>query len=98
MTSRSMQALLQVIGHADGVGDDRQGRIDRGAGAEEAAVDDVEIVDLVAAAIDVERRAFWVVSETHGAVLMSSAGDGEAFAKIGLAGHQMRLLATDMPE
>ena len=60
----SMQTLLQMICDADRIGDDREGRIDRGARAEKAGVDDVEIIDLVAAAIDVKRRALGIIARS----------------------------------
>ena len=49
-------AVEQVIAHAQRVGHDRQRRIHRAARREEAAVHDVEVVDFVRPAVDIERR------------------------------------------
>src|SRR5215204_3422318 len=47
------EALEQMIPDAQGVGGDRQGRIHRRARAEEAAVDDIEVVHVVGPAVHV---------------------------------------------
>ena len=44
----------EVVGDADGVGDDGEGWVYGAAGGEEACVDDVEVVEVVGLAIDVE--------------------------------------------
>jgi hypothetical protein len=57
------ELLQQVVANAQGIGHDRQRRIDRAAGREEAGINDVQIVDVVGSAIRVERRGLRVVSE-----------------------------------
>ena len=44
-----------MIADAERVGDDGEHGIDRGTGGKEAAIDDAEIVDVVAAAVHVQR-------------------------------------------
>ena len=52
----SLHSFDQVIADTQRVRDDRKRRIHRAAGAEEAAVDDVKIIDVVGSAMHVERR------------------------------------------
>ncbi len=59
---------------------DRQRRIDRAAGDEEAAVDDIEIVQVMRLTVGVERAGFGIVAEAHGADLMRHAGEWNALA------------------
>src|SRR5436190_10043695 len=63
------KALEQVIADAQRVGGDGQGGVHRRARAEEAAVDDIQIVHVVGPAVDVERRCRRIVAEPDGAVL-----------------------------
>ena len=64
-----------MLGDPDGVGDDGQGGVDGADGGHEAAVDDVQVVEVVGFAVDVEGRgarivpkrtvpAWWAVAET----------------------------------
>src|SRR4030095_6522667 len=61
------------IADAKGVGHNRQGRIHRAARRKEAAVDDIEVVDVVRLAHRIERRRLRVVTKADGAVLMRHA-------------------------
>jgi len=45
-----------VIGDADGVSDDGEGGVDRSAAGKETGVDDVEVVEVVGLAVEVENR------------------------------------------
>ena len=66
-----------MVGDADGVGDDGEGWVDCAAVGEEAGVDNVEIVEVVDLAVDVEDGLFGVGAESAGAVLMAElAGFG----------------------
>src|SRR5438132_303145 len=67
------EALEQVIADTERVGGDGQRRVHRGARAEEAAIDHVEVVDVVGPAVDIERRRRRIVAEPDGAVLMGDA-------------------------
>jgi 4-hydroxy-2-oxoheptanedioate aldolase len=64
-----------VVADAQRVGNDGQGRVDRRARRKKTGVDDIQIVDLVRAAIEVERRRCRVAAEADRAVLMSCASD-----------------------
>ena len=59
---------------------DRQGGIDRAAGDEEAAVDDVEIVQIMGLTISVQGARLGIVAEAHGADLVRHAGEGNSLA------------------
>ena len=62
--------------HAPGVRHDRQRRVGPGAGRERAAIDDIEVVDLVRPAVAVQHRAVRVVAHPRRAVLVRAvAGD-----------------------
>lgn len=63
----------QVVGYANGVGDDGQGWVDGGGGGEEAGVDYIEVVELVGFAVDVEDRGGGVVAKAERAVLVAYA-------------------------
>src|SRR5690348_547805 len=67
-----------VIGDAEGVGDDGQGRVDRRAGHEEARVHHVEVVQVVHLAVQVESRGRRVGAEPDGPVLVRHRGQAQA--------------------
>ena len=73
-----------MVGDADGVGDDGEAGIDRAAGWEEAGVDDVEVVEVVGFAVEVEDGLFGVGAEAAGAVLVADAFEGDAFFEVGV--------------
>ena len=72
----SVHPFEQVVAHAQRVGHDRQRRVHRAARREEAAVDDVEVVEIVGLAVGIERRRLRVVAEADRAVLMRHAASG----------------------
>ena len=74
------EALEQVVADAQRVGHDRQRGVHRAARREEAAVDDVEVVDIVRLAVHVERGGLRVVAEADRAVLVRHAGQRNALA------------------
>ena len=75
-----------MVGDADGVGDDGEGRVDGAAAGEEAGVDYVEVVEVVGLAVDVEDGLFGVGAEAAGAVLVADAFEGDAFFEVGVEG------------
>src|SRR5689334_3354193 len=85
----SAEALDQVIADTQGVRGDGQRRIHGSARTEEAAIDDVEIVDVVGAAMHVQRRRAWIAAEADGAVLMRHAGERNTLADEQRAWDQM---------
>jgi hypothetical protein len=75
-----------VVGYADGVGDDGQGRVDGAGRDEEAGVDYVEVVELVGFAVDVEDRGCGIVAEADGAVLVAYAFQRDSLFEVGVEG------------
>ena len=75
-----------MIGYADGVGDDGEGRVDGAGGGEEAGVDHVEVVELVGFAVDVKDGGCGIVAEAEGTVLVADAFDGDALFEVGVEG------------
>jgi hypothetical protein len=72
------QPLQQVIADAQRIRRNCQRRVDRRARTEKAAIDHVEIVDVVSAAVDVERRRLRIPTEPDCAVLVRDAGEGNS--------------------
>ena len=60
----AIHSLEQVIAYPQRVGHDRERRIHRAARAEEAGIDNVEIVELVRFAVAIERARSWIVAES----------------------------------
>src|SRR6266567_3950985 len=79
--SRS-QTVQQMIANAHRIGDDGQRRVDRRAGNEEAAVNNVKVVQIVRLAVDVEGRAFRVAAEADRAALMGCARNRDLLAQV----------------
>src|SRR3954453_13576943 len=76
------EALEQVVAHAQRVGHRRERRVHRPDAREEARVDDVEVVDLVRAAVRVEHRRRRVGAEAARPRLEGDAGDGDLVAQV----------------
>src|SRR3954462_14749737 len=53
----------QVITHAQCVGHDREGGVHGGARRKEAAIDDVQVSDLVRATVAIEHRTAWIAAK-----------------------------------
>src|SRR5689334_10219707 len=68
------EALEDAITDAKRVGHDRERRVDGPARWEEAAVDDIQICDVVRLARRIQRRRARIVAEANRAVLMRDAG------------------------
>src|SRR6516225_1973203 len=64
------QAIKEVIADPKCVRNDCERGIDGGARREEAAIDDIEVVELVRLAITIKRGGGGIVAKTDGAVLM----------------------------
>src|SRR4051794_8411022 len=72
---RGAEAFEDPLPHPHGVGHRGQRRVDRADAREEARVDDVEVVELVRAAVGVEHGARRVSAEAARAGLMCDARD-----------------------
>src|SRR3974390_1423482 len=82
------QALQNVIAHAQRIGYDRQRRIHRRARREEAAIHNVEILEIMGFAIHIERRSLGIVPEADGAVLVGDTRKRNALSHIQVAVEQ----------
>ena len=74
--------LKQVVGDADGVGDDGVGWVDCSARGEQAGVDDIEIVEVMGLAVDVEDGGLRVGAEATG----PDTFEGDTFFELGVEG------------
>src|SRR5690348_15868027 len=72
----------QVLADPDGVGHGGEGRVHRPDAGEEAGVHDVQVVQLVGLAVDVEHRRGRVVAEPAGPGLVGAAGDRDAHVHV----------------
>ena len=68
-----------MVGDADGVGDDGEGGVDCVAKREEAGVDNIEIIEVMDFAIDVEDGCLRAGTEATGTVLVADAFEGMRF-------------------
>ena len=71
----SRQPLQQVIGHTDRIGDRGEGRVHRSDADEEARVHDIQIVELMSLAVDIQYRGLRIGSEPARPGLVGTAGD-----------------------
>src|SRR5262245_49730363 len=78
----SFHSLQQMISDSQRVRHNRQSRIYRRARHEEAAVNHIEVVQVVRLAVHVQRRGLRVTSEADRAVLVRDSGKRDALAKI----------------
>ena len=76
-----------MVSDADGIGDDGEGWIDGAAGGEEAGVDDVEVVEIVGFAVEVEDGLCGVGAETACAILVTDAFERYAFFEVRVEWH-----------
>ena len=88
-----------MITDTHGVGHDGQRRIHRAARREEAAVDDIEIVEVVRLAVHIECRVPRIAAEAGRPALMGRAADRDILAEIerarqdtGLSVHRLQYL------
>src|SRR5205823_11891692 len=80
--SVSLQSLQEMIADAQGVRHDRQGGIDRRTGHKEAAVNDVEVIQIVRLAVHVQHGSRRVVAEADRAALMRDTRNGYLLAQV----------------
>ena len=78
-----------MITDAQNVGNDRQRGVHRSAGNKEGPVDDVEVVDIVGAAVQIQHRCLRIRPEAAGAVLVADTLEGDALRKIELVRENM---------
>src|SRR5205823_2919146 len=95
--SASREPLPEVVTDPERVRHDGERRVHGTARGEEARVDDVEVVDLVGLAVDVEGRGLGIPAEAHGTVLMRHAGQRDARRDVGVQGNQV-VVAADLLE
>src|SRR5512141_475125 len=64
-----------MISHAQRISHDREGRVHCPARGEEAAIDDVKVVDLVGTTVAVKCRCVGIVAETDSTVLVGYSSE-----------------------
>src|SRR5215470_2776370 len=80
-----------MIADAQRIGDNGERRVHGADRDEEAAVDDIEVIEVVSLAIKIERRCLGVPAEADGSGLMRRAADRDVLAQIERARQQMRM-------
>ena len=80
--------------YAQCVRHDRQRRIDGAAGAEETAVDDVKIIDVVGFAIDVQGTGPRIVAEANRANLMRYPSQRNPLSDVDIASEQAFMVCS----
>ena len=83
--------LQKMVPNAKRIGHDRERGIHRAARREEAGIDDIEIVQLMRLAIEVEHRGPRVMAKARGAVLMRDPGQRNAAGNVGLQRNEVFL-------
>src|SRR6185369_12471899 len=97
----SPEAFEQMVADPQRVGHDRQRRVHRRARRKEAAVDDVQVVDMMRAAVGVEHRRRGVRAETQRTVLVRDARKRNPARDVRLQRYEVLLeldAAKDLPE
>ena len=79
------------VAYAQRVGDDCQGWIDSSNGREKTGVGNIEVIDFMSLAIDVEDRLTWIGSETQRTRLVSGSADWNVFTEVQGAVDEMRV-------
>src|SRR5262245_9143065 len=96
--ARSCQPFEQVIADTEGVGHRRERRVHGADAGEEARVDDVQVVDLVRTAVDVEHRRRGIGPEPAGAGLVGAAGDGDVGLQVRMPGDEVVRVHAEVAE
>jgi hypothetical protein len=78
----SAKSFLDPVGHTQGVGNDRQGRIHCADGGKKACVGDIEVIELMRFAVQIEDGTRAVRPKARRAGLMRRAADGNILAEI----------------
>src|SRR3954453_599819 len=86
-----------MVADAQRVGHRRQRRVHGGGGREEARVDDVEVVEVVRLAVEVERGPRGIETEADRPAVVRDAGDGDLLAEYRPT-RDAGLMATEGPE
>lgn len=61
-----------MITNPQRIGDDRQGWIDRGTRREKAAIDNVEVVNIVGTTVEIQHRSRWIGAKPTSSALMAN--------------------------
>src|SRR5713101_9756462 len=80
-----------MIAYAQRIGYDGERRVHSADRDEKTAIDDIEVIEVVSLAIEVERRCLGVAAEADGPGLMRRAADRDVLAQIKRARQQMRM-------
>lgn len=83
-----------MLSHSQRVGHDGESRVHRTAGAEKAAIDDVEIVHVVSFAVRVQRAGSRIVAEAHRADLMRDTRERDSLPDIEIPREQSLVAFT----
>src|SRR4051794_10479572 len=94
----SAESFDQVVPDPQGIGDGRERRVHRADAGEEARVDDVEVVDLVGPAVDVQGGGSRVGAEPDGAGLVGGRPDRHALVHVDAVVQQVLLLHAEVAE
>jgi hypothetical protein len=92
------EPFQNAIAHPQRVGHDRQGWIYGGDRDKEAGIDDIEIVEIVRLAVEIESRRLGIQPETSRSRLMGRAGDGNLLVKIERARRHQAIVKPDVME
>src|SRR3954469_6560852 len=95
---RRTEALQQVVADAQRVRHRGQGRIDRADAGEATRVDDVEVVDLVRAAVRVEHGRRAVAPEAAGPRVVRDARHGDVVLAVRVAREQVVLMQPELSQ
>ena len=90
--------LEQVVADAQRVGHRRQRRVDRPDAREEARVDDVQVVQLMRLAVDVQHRRCGMGAEAARPRLVRDARHGDLVLEVGVMGQQVVVVHAEVPE
>ena len=85
----ALEALLEVVPHPNRIGNGGEGGIHRSDARKEAGIHDIEIVEVVGLAIDIQYRRSRIITKTASAGLMSHGGYRHGTLNINLAFNQM---------
>ena len=77
-----------MFSHPQRVGHNSERRIHGAAGAEKAAIDDVEIIDIVRFAVNVERAGPWIIPEPNRPYLVRHACERDALPDVQVTSKQ----------
>lgn len=94
--ARHLETIKQVIAHAHRVRDDRKTRIHGAAGWEEATIHNVEIIEIVCLAVDVQGAGLRIFSEPDRPVLMGYSGERNLLADEQTSVEQAGMAAISM--